>query len=249
MKSNILFIQGNAFGHSYMSGQLQMNDYKGEVIMSQWIGYMLKRTRDMKNKIITLLLYKSIFYQIGSQTTLSSPLYTHHPEYIKIGHRVFIGPSCRIEAHPANPKESKRNPILTIGNGVTLGHRVLLSSRHSLVIEDNVLIAGGCYVSDNNHAIDPEGPRYLEQPLTFAPTKIGQGAWLGHNVCVLAGAHIGERSVIGAGSVVRGIIPPYCIAVGAPARVVKRYSFKKKQWVSVKNWEAEIDNDARPKSG
>ncbi|WP_373229845.1 acyltransferase [Cohnella sp.] len=105
-----------------------------------------------------------------------------------------------------------------------------------MIIEDDALIAGGCYISDNNHSIDPEGPQYAEQPLTFSPTTIGKGVWLGQNVCVLAGANIGERSIIGAGSVVRGIIPPYSIAVGAPARVIKRYSFKTKQWVPAKSW-------------
>lgn len=199
--------------------------------MSQWIGHVVNRIRDLKNKVMTLLLYKLLFFRIGKHTTLSSPLYSHHAEYISIGDHVYIGPSCRIEVYPDHSQTPF--PILTIGNGVNIGHGVLLSSRHSLIIEDDVLIAGGCYISDNNHSIDPEGPPYMDQPLTFASTKIGKGAWLGQNVCVLAGAHIGERCIIGAGSVVRGRIPPYSIAVGSPARVVKRYSFNTKQWVSV----------------
>lgn len=217
--------------------------------MSECIVYVIKRTRDIRNKIATLLFYKLLFYRIGKRTTLSSPLYTIHPKFVEIGDRAFTGPSCWIEAYPANPKMSGAIPILKIGNGVNIGHGVLISCSHSLLIDDDALIAGGCYISDNNHSFDPEGPRYAEQPLTFSPTIVGKGAWLGQNVCVLAGSHIGERSIIGAGSVVRGTIPPYSIAVGAPARVVKRYSFKTKQWLSVQNWQAEIDNDTRPKSG
>jgi acetyltransferase-like isoleucine patch superfamily enzyme len=201
--------------------------------MFLWLGHAHKRTREIKNRIITLVFYNRIFNHIGHRTTISSPLYTHQPKYISIGDRVFIGPACKIEASPTNPQKSKRVPILTIGNGVTIGQGVLLTSRHSLIIEDNALIAGGCYISDNNHSIDPEGPRYLEQPLIFSPTIIGKNAWLGQNVCVLAGSNIGERSVIGAGSVVNGIIPPYSIAVGSPARVIKRYSFETKMWIRV----------------
>ncbi len=210
--------------------------------MFEWAGYTHKKVRSLKDKAITLLWYKFMFNRIGAQSIISSPIYTHHPEYIKIGDGVFIGPFCRIEAHPINPRTSSPVPILEIGNRVVFGHGVLLSSRHSLVIEDDALIAGGVYISDNNHSIVPDGPRYLDQPLTFEPTRIGKGTWLGKNVCVLAGTNIGERSVIGAGSVVKGIIPPYSIAVGVPARVIKRYCFKTKRWVSVQNWEGEVED-------
>lgn len=211
--------------------------------MSEGIEKIIKRTREIKNKIVTLFFYKLLFYRIGKRTTLSSPLYTINPRFVKIGNRVYMGPSCRIEAYPSTSHSSRLMPIMKIGNGVNMGHGVLLSCSHSLIIEDNALIAGGCYISDNNHSMDPEGPQYGEQSLTFAPTIVGKGVWLGFNVCVLAGANIGERSIIGAGSVVRGTIPPYSIAVGAPARVVKRYSFKTKQWVSVQNWQEGIDNE------
>jgi len=59
-------------------------------------------------------------------------------------------------------------------------------------------------------------------------------------VCVLAGSFVGERSIIGAGSVVNGYIPPYSIAVGAPARVVKSYNFETKQWDKVSKGESHI---------
>jgi acetyltransferase-like isoleucine patch superfamily enzyme len=59
-------------------------------------------------------------------------------------------------------------------------------------------------------------------------TVIGSDVWLGYNSIVLGGANIGHGSVIGAGSVVRGIIPPYSIAIGNPAVVVKmRFSEQK----------------------
>lgn len=205
--------------------------------MAGWIGYLHRRSRHVKNKLFTLLWYRYLFHRMGARCIINSPIYTYRPDAIEIGNRVSIGPSCRLEAYPDDPLSSGQVPMLKIGNRVRLEHRVQLSCLHSLIIEEEALIASGCYISDNNHSIDPTGPPYMDQPSTFAPTLIGRGVWIGQNVCVLAGSVIGERSVIGAGSVVKGYIPPYSIAVGAPARVVKRYCFDTNQWIKVENRE------------
>ena len=59
---------------------------------------------------------------------------------------------------------------------------------------------------------------------------IGEGSWIGENVCII-GAFVGKNSIVGANSVVTNNIPDYCVAVGAPARVIKRYDHKDNQWV------------------
>lgn len=64
--------------------------------------------------------------------------------------------------------------------------------------------------------------------------EIGEGTWLGENVCVI-GAKIGKHCVIGANSVVTKDIPDYSIAVGAPARIIKQYNFKENVWKVVEN--------------
>lgn len=71
------------------------------------------------------------------------------------------------------------------------------------------------------------------QPLMLRPVKVGDYTHLGTNSTIMAGVTIGERCQIGAGSVVTKNIPPYSVAVGNPARVVKRYDFEKKEWVRV----------------
>jgi acetyltransferase-like isoleucine patch superfamily enzyme len=205
--------------------------------MSRRIGYLHGRIRAIKDKAFTLLWYRFLFHRIGPRTSISSPLYTYRPDAIEIGKHVSFGPSCRLEAYPDDPLIPSQGPILRIGDRVRLEHRVMITCLSSVVIEEDALIASGCYISDNNHSMDPEGPSYAQQPSTCAPTRIGKGVWLGQNVCVLAGSEIGEKSVIGAGSVVRGIIPPYSIAVGAPARVVKRYCFDTKQWIKAETRE------------
>lgn len=71
------------------------------------------------------------------------------------------------------------------------------------------------------------------QPLMLRPVKVGDYTHLGTNSTIMAGVTIGERCQIGAGSVVTKDIPPYTVAVGNPARTVKRYDFEKKEWVRV----------------
>ena len=57
--------------------------------------------------------------------------------------------------------------------------------------------------------------------------------WIGEKVTVLPGITIGEKSIIGANSVVTKDIPPFCIAAGNPASIIKRYDFEKHEWVRV----------------
>jgi len=62
---------------------------------------------------------------------------------------------------------------------------------------------------------------------------IGDNVWIGEFVSILAGAIIGEGCIIGSNSVVTKEIPPYSIAVGCPAKVIKRYDFEEKKWIAV----------------
>ena len=62
---------------------------------------------------------------------------------------------------------------------------------------------------------------------------IEDGAWIGNNVIILPGVTIGRKSIIGAGSVVTRSIPPYCIAAGSPAKVIRRFNHERNEWVRV----------------
>jgi acetyltransferase-like isoleucine patch superfamily enzyme len=85
----------------------------------------------------------------------------------------------------------------------------------------NVEIAPCCAFYSYNHCTAP-GITIMSQPLeSKGPIRIGDGAWLGHAVIVLAGVHIGAGAVIGAGSVVVRDIPENAIVAGSPARVIK----------------------------
>ena len=64
------------------------------------------------------------------------------------------------------------------------------------------------------------------------PVIIGEGSWIGENVCII-GASVGKHCVIGANAVVTKDIPDYCVAVGTPAKIIKKYDTKIKKWIKV----------------
>jgi acetyltransferase-like isoleucine patch superfamily enzyme len=87
------------------------------------------------------------------------------------------------------------------------------------------------YITDQNHDYRDVDTPISRQSMPEKPVRIGSGSWIGFGSVILPGADIGEHVVIGANSVVSGPIPSFSVAVGAPARVVRR--FEAGRWVSV----------------
>jgi acetyltransferase-like isoleucine patch superfamily enzyme len=111
-----------------------------------------------------------------------------------------------------------------LGADLFIGYNVTITCNREVIIEDDVLIAPDCKISDyDGH------PASLEKRLANGPpaaediqsVKICKGAWIGSGTLILKGVTIGTGVVVGANSVVTHSVPPYCVAVGAPARVVK----------------------------
>jgi acetyltransferase-like isoleucine patch superfamily enzyme len=84
------------------------------------------------------------------------------------------------------------------------------------------MFANGCFISDAAHRFtDPDLPVPWQGFTTKGPTIIGDNVWCGANVVVTSGVTIGQRCVIGANSVVTTSLPPFSIAAGAPAKVLR----------------------------
>jgi acetyltransferase-like isoleucine patch superfamily enzyme len=93
-------------------------------------------------------------------------------------------------------------------------------------IGDHCMFANGCFVTDANHRFDdPDQPVTWQGFMSKGPTRVGDNVWCGANVVITSGVTVGERSVIGANSVVTEDVPPFSIAAGAPAKVLRRVEY------------------------
>jgi acetyltransferase-like isoleucine patch superfamily enzyme len=142
------------------------------------------------------------------------------PVKIFVGNNVYISGALGIAGgHVLDA------PELHIGNKVFLGHQVSFAVSREVVVEDGVLIAGGCHIADNDgHPLDPE-LRAQGLPPAAADIKsvrICRNAWIGRGSYILKGVTIGEGAIVGAGAVVANDVPPFSIAVGNPARILEK---------------------------
>ena len=96
-----------------------------------------------------------------------------------------------------------------------------------------VNIAQHVIISGLNHNYKDITKTIIEQGVSTSQVTIEDNVWIGANAVVLPGIYIGTHSIVGAGSVISKNIPPYCVAIGNPAKVVKKYDFEKKEWIKV----------------
>jgi len=120
---------------------------------------------------------------------------------------------------------------LRIGAHCDFGYNNHITCVRDVIIEDHVLTANNVYIADNLHEFEDVTRPIKEQPVRFkGPVRIGRGAWIGENACII-GASVGRNSVVGANAVVTHDIPDYCVAVGVPARVIRRY--ENGAWIAI----------------
>ncbi|MBQ3608561.1 MAG: acyltransferase [Bacteroidaceae bacterium] len=173
------------------------------------------------------ILYKVYFKKFGKHSFIDKPLRLDGKNNIFIHNNVFVGYKTWLAALPLTGEKECR---LELKDGVTIGHFNHIYATKKIILERNVLTADKVYISDNLHGYKDISTPIKNQPIIQnGEVIIGENSWLGENVCIL-GASIGKHCIIGSNSVVTKNIPPYCVAVGAPAKIIKRYCFDTKMW-------------------
>ena len=175
--------------------------------------------------ICTKLVYKNA-------RLIRRPIYMRGKSSISYGEGLTTGHACRFDLPGGNKK------TLIIGKNCEIGDNVHIVAHEKVIIGDNCLMASKIFISDTNHGdyagknqSSPNTPPN-ERNLTTKPVSIGNNVWIGENVCILPGVRVGSGCIIGANSVVTKDIPDNCIAVGAPARIVKKYDNIKGVWLN-----------------
>jgi len=169
-----------------------------------------------------------------SSRIIRFPIDIRGKKYIDFGRGLTTGKYCRIECYPI---QKNWGGVLLIGNNVQMNDFVHITAAESVKIGSNVLLASKIYISDIAHGsykgdandASPEMAPISRNPTTN-PVVIEDNVWIGELCSILPGVHIGKGSVIGANSVVTKNIPENCIAVGNPAKVIKKFNFETKHW-------------------
>jgi len=173
-------------------------------------------------------LFKESFFYPGASISSLYGLGTW-----KIGSLSLIGGSLVCETQHA---------IISIGNKTFIGSGTQIISAQSVQIGDDVLIAGQVVIQDHNsHSLDSAKrkndieyalARYQGRPIMTKSwddvaskgIRIGNGSWIGMHAILLKGVTVGEKAIVGAGSVVTKDVPPNAIVAGNPARIVDALS-------------------------
>lgn len=181
-------------------------------------------------RLFVYIYYKHKLGQFFWSSYIGSPLRVDGGKNIYVGKKVSIKYKAWIASTPlTGEKESK----LIFEDGCTIGHFNHIYATKSIILHRDVLTADKVYISDNLHGYKDIFVPIRDQPVIQNGTvEIGEGSWLGENVCVL-GAKIGKHCIIGANSVVTKDIPDYSVAVGVPAKIIKQYDFNEKKWQKV----------------
>ena len=182
--------------------------------------------------------YKTKLKHMGENVQIGKGVKFVNPEYISLGDNVRICDDVTLIARGEGG--------ITLGNGVWLNERVYLDTESAdtgyikiedkvyigtgttlfghkgLEIGDNVLLAQNITLTPYSHIFDNPERNIITQGGHSEKVTIGRDSYIGMGVDIMYSGNIGEGSVVGAGSVVVKSIPPYSVAVGNPAKVIKK---------------------------
>lgn len=164
------------------------------------------------------------FGAFGAHSIICFPPTTIFNErYIQIGSHTMIGEHVALSAGMMPGQVCLTNPVVRIGDRCLIGRGSGIVGHFSIDIGNDVWTGHHVYITDQNHAYEQLEIPISRQTQPERAIVVGDGSWIGYGTVILPGARIGKHVAIGANSVVTGEIPDYSVAVGAPAKVIKRY--------------------------
>lgn len=183
---------------------------------------LLRALRSMRNAFYTGYIHRR-FAHVGNGAAFTWKLLNlQGAQFISIGEETICEAALQLTARQAGAKP----PAISIGSHCLLRHGSHITATDSIVIGDHLLTGTNVIITDNAHGLTTREQLLVpprQRPLiSKGPVVIGRNVWLGNNVCVLPGVTIGDGVVVGANSVVTHSLPPYCVAAGIPARVIKQ---------------------------
>lgn len=186
------------------------------------------------SKIYTFLIKRS-FYSFGKKSNIKPFANLSNCQNISIGHNVNIGVNCRITVSNffgKIPCHSLNKIKMKIGNYVDIGNGTFISANNNVEIGNHIIMAPYVFITDHDHGFLDVNKNLHQQAITEGGfVKIEDNVFLGTKCSILKNVTIGTHSIIGANSVVTKDVPSYSIVAGNPAKIIKKYDFKKQKWI------------------
>ena len=175
-------------------------------------------------KIYTLWIINE-FKESGKACFIQPLRSLYGAENITLGENVNIGYHSILETYVKHTKQTY-TPKLIIGNHSSIGDYGHITCINKVVIGNNVLMGRRVFITDNAHGTSRRELLDIcptDRPLySKGPVIIEDNVWIGEMACIMPGVTIGRGSIIGANAVVTKDIPPYCVAGGNPAKIIKQ---------------------------
>ena len=133
--------------------------------------------------------------------------------HMELGRWVWIGDQNAIRCHEG---------CLRIRDKVVFGTNNTVTAYLDVDVGEGTLLADWVYITDFDHRFDDPGVPIRKQGIVTSRVRIGADCWIGEKATILRGTNVGQGSVIGAHAVVKADVPPFTVAAGIPARVVKQ---------------------------
>ena len=205
--------------------------YELVMLASSWVpgalGLLLRR-----------LLYPLLLGSCGKGCIFGRGVVLRHPHKIHLGDGVVLDDGAMVDAKGEGNRVVLAEGVyvgrgsiiytkggdIELGKGVNISHNCELFSSNKLVVGPGTFIAAYSYLlSGGQYDPDSDQP-FAEQPGTMSrgATVVGENVWIAAHVVVTDGVKIGDGAVVGAGAIVMDDIPPQVLAVGMPARVVRK---------------------------
>ncbi len=182
--------------------------------------------------------YKSKFKSMGENVTIGKGVHIINPQFISVGNNVDIcddvtliargeggitlSDGVRLQQRVYLDTERVATGYIHVGKNVYIGTGTMLFGHMGLEIGDHTLLAQGINLTPYSHIFDDPNEIIIKQGGHCEKVTIGRDVYVGMGCKIMYSGNIGDGSVIGCGSTVVKPIPPYSVAVGTPAKVIKK---------------------------
>lgn len=151
---------------------------------------------------------------LGRHVIFEEGVLIFHPEVVEIGDNVYVGHRAILKGYYSG--------FIRIANNVWIGQGCFIHGAGGVMVGNNVGIGPNVSVITSTHRDEGPSVPILFADLAFAPVVIEDDSDIGVGAILLPGVTIGRGSQIGAGAVVTKSVPPFSVAAGVPARVLRR---------------------------